>query len=161
VSVRDVFQHQTPAMLAAAAGRPAEPAAAPADVAVGPAPLTPIMHALLERGGPIDAYSQSALVRVPAGLGLDRLVAAVQAVLDHHDVLRARLVRGDAGGGPRLDVPARGAVAAEACVRRVDVAGLDGDRLAAALRDQARGARERLAPEAGAMTQVVWFDAGD
>ena len=58
---------------------------------MGSVPVTPIVAWLAERGGPVDGYNQSRLLRVPAGLDLDRLVTAVQAVLDHHDALRMRL----------------------------------------------------------------------
>jgi len=49
--------------------------------------LTPVMRWLLERGGGVDGFSQSMVLRVPAGLGLDRLTTSVRTLLDHHDVL--------------------------------------------------------------------------
>src|SRR5262249_6910712 len=87
ITPRAVFQHQTVAARAAAAG-PA-PAAAPTepDEAVGTLPATPIMRWLLERGGPIDRFSQSMLLQVPAALRADHLAAALQLLLDHHDAL--------------------------------------------------------------------------
>ena len=68
---RAVFQHQTVAALASVAGAVGSgPAAAPGvfEVAVGDLPATPIMHWLKARGGPIDRFNQSLLLRVPAGL---------------------------------------------------------------------------------------------
>ena len=56
-----------------------------------PLPATPIMRWLRERGGPIDRFNQSLLLRVPGGLREAELAAALQAVLDHHDGLRLRL----------------------------------------------------------------------
>ena len=43
-------------------------AAAVSDIATGGLPLTPIMHWLLERGGPIERFNQAMLLQVPAGL---------------------------------------------------------------------------------------------
>ena len=74
ITPRMVFQHQTVEALAAAAGVVAEPAASAlseaerARLAVGVLPATPIMHWLKERGGPLDGFSQSMLLQVPAGL---------------------------------------------------------------------------------------------
>ena len=97
ITPRMVFQHQTVEALAAAAGVVAEPAASAlseaerARLAVGVLPATPIMRWLKERGGPLDGFSQSMLLRVPAGLSQEHLTAALAAVLDHHDALRLRL----------------------------------------------------------------------
>ena len=97
ITPRMVFQHQTVEALAAAAGVVAEPVASAlseaerARLAVGVLPATPIMRWLQERGGPLDGFSQSMLLRVPAGLSQEHLTAALAAVLDHHDALRLRL----------------------------------------------------------------------
>ena len=97
ITPRMVFQHQTVEALAAAAGVVAEPVASAlseaerARLAVGVLPATPIMRWLKERGGPLDGFSQSMLLRVPAGLSQEHLTAALAAVLDHHDALRLRL----------------------------------------------------------------------
>ena len=64
--------------------------------------LTPVMRRLLERGGPVTEFSQSVLLEVPAGLGAAALTAALQAVIDHHAMLRARLVSSPGGGGWRF-----------------------------------------------------------
>ena len=66
--------------------------AAVSDVGIGPLPLSPIMRWLLERGGSIGGFSQSMLLQVPTQLTEDQLIGAVQALLDHHDALRLRLV---------------------------------------------------------------------
>ena len=70
------------------------------------------MRWLKERGGPLDRFSQSLLLRVPAGLRQEHLAAALQAVLDHHDALRLRLDRAAADGDWNLEVAPPGAVAA-------------------------------------------------
>ena len=61
---------------------------------IGGFPATPIMHWLLQRGGPIERFNQAVLLQVPAGLQEEHLVAALQAVLDHHDALRLRFAVG-------------------------------------------------------------------
>ena len=92
LSPRDVFIHKTPAGLAAGAEPETPQADAEVDdVGVGDVPLTPIMRWLEERGGLTGRLSQSMVLRVPADLGLEALTTAVQALLDHHDMLRARL----------------------------------------------------------------------
>ena len=92
ITPRAVFQHQTVAALAAVAGVVQETAAALPDVAVGGV-AGDADHALAaERGGPLERFNQAMLLQVPAGLREEQLVAALQALLDHHDALRLRLV---------------------------------------------------------------------
>ncbi|MGW3430396.1 amino acid adenylation domain-containing protein [Streptomyces melanosporofaciens] len=164
---RDVFEQKTVAGLAkltAAEEPPAE--AAPeqrqpvaAGAGVGAVPPTPIIHWMRERGGRPDRFSQTNMLVVPADLGEERLRAVLQTLLDHHDVLRMRLRR-TGGLVWHLEVPERGAVQAADCLRRVDIAGLDDERARARMAEETRGAWDRLDPEAGAMIQAVWFDAG-
>ncbi|MEU0922802.1 non-ribosomal peptide synthetase [Streptomyces malaysiensis] len=158
---RDVFRLRTVAALAAVATSREETAATaePDDSGIGVVPLTPIAHWLRERGGPIDGFHQSMLIRTPAGLDRTKLTAALQAVLDHHDALRLRLTR--AGGTVwGLEVAARGAVDATGCLTRVDAAGLRGEALRCVVAGHQGTAQARLAPEEGAMVRAVWFDAG-
>ncbi len=152
---RDVFQYQTVAELARAATG-ADDAAEAVEDGAGSVPLTPIMAWLKENGG-FAGFNQSVLLRVPAGLSGDALTAAVGAVLDRHDMLRARLDRSDVDEWS-LWVPPAGAVDASRCVRRVDVTG-NAD-LAAVLAEHGEAARRELDPDTGAMVRVVWFDAG-
>ena len=112
ITPRMVFQHQTVEALAAAAGVVAEPSSALSEadrarLAVGGLPATPIMRWLKERGGPLDGFSQSMLLRVPAGLSQQHLTAALAAVLDHHDALRLRLtlVPQDRDASPETAMP--------------------------------------------------------
>ena len=130
ITPRAVFQHQTVAALAAAAGAAAELASSSAAVdaarlAVGGLPATPIMRWLEERGGPLGRFSQAMLLQVPAGLSEEHLRAAVQALLDHHDALRLRLDGAAADGHGGLRLRRRGRLRPAACVRRVAVGGLD------------------------------------
>ncbi len=163
ITSRDVFERKTVAGLAAVAGEVAEVACGVVDVGVGAVALTPIVHALRARGGPIEGFHQSVLLCVPEGLGLNQLIGAVQAVVDHHDVLRSRFTRSvgdDTSQQWSWEIAPVGTVDARGVVHRVDVAGLDGHELTSVMRQQAQTARSRLNPWAGVMVQVVWCDAG-
>jgi hypothetical protein len=125
ITPRAVFQYQTVAALAAAAGAVAERSSSPPDIAVGVLPATPIIHWLIERGGPIEPFNQAMLLLVPAGLREQDLVAALQAVVDHYDALRLRLIAPAHGENCVLEILPAGAVGGEAFVRRIDIAELD------------------------------------
>jgi amino acid adenylation domain-containing protein/non-ribosomal peptide synthase protein (TIGR01720 family) len=152
VTPRQVFRHRTVAALAPVVT--AAVADAPDD-GVGAVPLTPVMHWLREVGGPIGGFNQSAVVQVPADLGRDRLLAALQALVDRHDMLRARLLR---SGDWSLEVLPESDAAA--WTTQVDVRGLDADGLWNAVAEHARLAQAALDPDGGIMLRVVWFDAG-
>jgi non-ribosomal peptide synthase protein (TIGR01720 family) len=156
LNVRDVFHHQTVAALAAAA-RTLEDADVPGqtDDPTGPVPPTQIMQWLRELGGPIDAFNQSVLVRLPATVDEASLTAALVAVVSHHDALRARLT-------PQwcLEIPGPGTTQAETLLQRVDVAGFDDRALNEAVVAAGQRAVSRLKPATGSMFQAVWFDAG-
>ncbi|WP_106399737.1 non-ribosomal peptide synthetase [Actinocorallia populi] len=151
ITPREVFQLQTVAELAEAA-RPAgegdQVETEPPGTGTGPLPTTPIMAWLRELGGVSDGFQQSVLLRVPPGLGVERTTQALQAVLDHHDMLRLRLEDG------RPFVQPVGDVSAEGLVRRAE--GID----AATITAEAKAAAARLNPETGPLAQLVWFDAG-
>ncbi|WP_034521062.1 non-ribosomal peptide synthetase [Actinomadura rifamycini] len=160
LSARQVFEHRTPAALASVAGRAdaAETAGGPDpdDGPYGDVPLTPAMLEMAGRADLTGPLSQAMLVTLPPDAGHDRIEAAVRAVLDHHDMLRARLRR-TAAGDRVLTVPPPGAAVR---VPRVDVSGpgpvpwRD-----VAEREAARAARD-LDPEAGVMLRAVRLDAG-
>ncbi|WP_330293006.1 amino acid adenylation domain-containing protein [Streptomyces sp. NBC_00576] len=168
ISARDVFKHQTVKELAAVARGPvggAPVAGGGADLVrvpdddTGPVPLTPVMRWLLERGGPIDRFSQSVLLTVPPAADLPRLTDALQALLDHHDMLRSRLDTGsEPAVGAVLDVRPVGAVRAAELLHRRDVSGTDN--LHAAVSEEFDRAVGLLDPAAGVMVRAVWFDAG-
>ncbi|WP_368077454.1 amino acid adenylation domain-containing protein [Actinomadura sp. WMMB 499] len=169
VSPREVFQHQTVEELAAAArpvGEDERVEAEPPGAGIGPVPVTPIVGWLRERvdgdASRIAGFHQSMLLRTPPALGVGRLAEALGTLVDHHDVLRLRLdVDEDGAGGWQPVVRQPGSVDAAAFVTRVDIAGLDDDKRAALLAEQAAAARDRLDPRDGTVAQLVWFDAGD
>ncbi|MFF9088256.1 amino acid adenylation domain-containing protein [Streptomyces sp. NPDC014991] len=159
---RDVFQCQTVATLAGAAAQAAAAGGRTAgdDDGSGQVPATPIMEWLRELGGPVEGFNQSVLLRVPAGLTERSLTEAVQALLERHDALRARLDR-TADGPWRLEIPAAEVADATRHVLRVDIRDLPEADLEAHLTHTAEDARRSLDPDKGDVVRVVWFDAGD
>ncbi|MFI6466449.1 non-ribosomal peptide synthase/polyketide synthase [Streptomyces sp. NPDC050538] len=158
VTPRQVFQYRTVAALAAVAvPLGTDERHAVHDDGTGTVPLTPIMRGLLERGGPIAAYHQAALVQTPADLTEPGLLTVLTALAARHDMLRAQLVR-----EPEwlLRVPAARDTDVSTWLTRVDVRGADEDVLRAAISRHAETARAGLDPDAGAMVRAVWFDAG-
>jgi non-ribosomal peptide synthase protein (TIGR01720 family) len=141
---RDVFVEQSVARLARVVAA-AEDASGVVDEGIGPLPATPIMHWLAGVDGPVDEFNQTMLVSAPAGVSQADVVVLVQALLDRHAMLRAR-VEDDGAGGWVLQVPEAGAVDARGCLQVVDV-----------LSDEALiGARARLDPSAGVMLSALW-----
>src|SRR5262249_41360356 len=159
ITPSEVFQHQTVEALAAAA-RVVKETVSEIDIGVGTLIPTPIIRWLLERGGPIGRFSQGMLLQVPAALEQDHLIGALQAVLDHHDALRLRLIRSPEDGDWGLEIGAVGSIDARSCARRVDLSGLDEHERQTRMAQEAEAAGKRLDPEAGLMIQVVWFDSG-
>ena len=158
ITPRAVFQHQTVVALAAVAKLVEETGAALPDMAVGGLLPTPIMRWQAERCGPIERFNQATLLQLPVGMREAHLLAALQAVFDHHDALRLRL-SAPKDGEWAMEIAPPGAQASS-CLRRVDISGLDATALRACITEQARDAEHRLAPESGMMVQAVWFDAG-
>jgi non-ribosomal peptide synthase protein (TIGR01720 family) len=159
IGPKDVFLHpRVEALAKAARGKQQEQVCEP-DIGVGELTVTPIMRQLEELGGPINRFSQSMLLRVPAELRQEDLTAALQAILDHHDALRLWLKRSDSAEW-ELEIAPQGAIKAEDCVRRVEIGMMNEEQRRACLIKEADAACGRLDPEAGVMAQAVWFDAG-
>jgi amino acid adenylation domain-containing protein/non-ribosomal peptide synthase protein (TIGR01720 family) len=100
VTPRQMLEHHTIAGLAGVAGRRegAVTHAAEQGRAEGAVPLTPIQAAFFERGHPVPwHHNLSALFEVDAAVPGAALEAAVHAVLGHHDALRLRFRRTEAG----------------------------------------------------------------
>src|SRR5262249_45078282 len=159
ITPRAVFEHQTVAGLAGVASVIGETSGAGSDIAIGGLAPTPIMRWLLERGGALDRFNQAMLLQVPAGMREADLIFALQAVFERHDAWRLRVEAAGAGEWT-LEVAPAGAVDAAACIRRIDIGGLDAGGREACICEHARAAESRLSPAAGEMVQAVWFDAG-
>nr|WP_237720585.1 non-ribosomal peptide synthetase [Rhodococcus opacus] len=159
---RDVFERKSVSGLAevatlAEAGADATLEELPGG-GVGSLPMTPLMRSFVDSTADFERFSQSLSVRLPEGIDRAVLSTTLQAVVDHHDVLRARVCRNDAGEWT-FETLAVGAVDADRLLRRVPVdartteSGLTA--LASAALDDALG---RLDTASGVMVQFVWFD---
>src|SRR4029079_14613091 len=60
----------------------------------------------------------------------------------------------------RLEVMPTGSVAADDCLRRIDVAGVDDAALRELIAAEAEAAERQLSPASGRMVQALWFVAG-
>ncbi|RSM88016.1 non-ribosomal peptide synthetase [Kibdelosporangium aridum] len=153
----DVFDGKTPeriAHLAAVESAPSEHGRSTTADGVGDVAWTPLTWMLGD--GVVGArFAQWMVVGAPSDLTEKALVAGFAALVDTHDMLRARVVNDQ--GGRRLVVGERGSVDAAKLVTRVRV---DGGSLDEAVEDAAREAVNRLDPLAGVMAQAVWVDAG-
>ncbi|MGW5861005.1 amino acid adenylation domain-containing protein [Streptomyces sp. NPDC055239] len=154
---QDVFEHETPAGLAAV-GRTADEASAAQDAGVGEVPWTPVMRELGERAAVRPKFAQWAVFSAPSRLERHVLASALSAVVDTHDVLRSVVEESEAG--PRLLVREQGSVDAEALVTRVNATYAVAGTLDDIADEAAQEAAERLDPSAGVMLQVAWVDAG-
>ena len=160
---RDVFEARTIARLADSAVW-----SSPEDVVVlaeiegggiGTMPTTPIVEAMLERGADHSRFTQSTALELPLGIDRSGIVATISAVVEHHDMLRARLSPG--GGKQGIEVSPRGSVDIDALVRRIDIdAQADDDAVAAAGSKGLDDALAALAPEDGIVLQFLWLDFG-
>ncbi|MEO3814901.1 amino acid adenylation domain-containing protein, partial [Sphaerisporangium sp. B11E5] len=156
INARQMFDLRTPAALARVADTPAS-APAVEEPRTGVVPLTPFMRELAERSGPAaltGSFTQIMVVQTPPDLELARLGTAMRAVLDHHDILRARLDT----DGSHLEIPPPGSVTP--AVTRVDAAAWPAADWPAALRTRAEHEATLLSPRDGRMVRAVWFDAG-
>jgi len=159
IKTQDVYELRTVRALAEVAQVGTEVRAdSPAD-AIGPVATTPIMAWAEELGGPLDSFSQSILVRAPAGQTSEHLVGALQFLLDQHPALRMRVLD-DGVGGWKQEVPPAGSLDASTCLRQVDLTGTDPADRPARITAEATASRELLHPGSGRLIQSVWFDTG-
>ncbi len=167
-SARHVFEHRTPAGLAAALGeqgpREAGAAAVPgpreagAAAVPGPrnAPLLPLMSRLVTRGR-FDQYHQSVTLTLPPTTR-EHLAAALGALVERHEALRMRVANGE---GFTVEPVDDGSAFADALLTRVDAAPDTTDEEATALAAaHTAAARDGLDPAAGRMLRAVWIDRG-
>ncbi|MGW0811123.1 amino acid adenylation domain-containing protein [Nonomuraea sp. NPDC002799] len=157
VTAQEVFELRTVGALAeAAAGRTHDGPVLEElqGGGVGWVPLPPAARHVLDLGGGIGRFSMSVVVELPADIDEAGLAATLSAVVDRHDALRSRLVRGEE---PGLQVYPPGATRVEGLITRVPCAGDWRERAAAEI-DAAAG---RLDPGLGVMARFVWFDTAD
>ncbi|MVU76664.1 amino acid adenylation domain-containing protein [Nocardia sp. ET3-3] len=153
---RDVFEHKTVAALAAVATEVTAPVIEELPGGpVGPVALTPIVHAMLAQGDTWPRFAQAVLIPLPHDIDRARLTAAVQALLDRHDLLRSTLTHATANGAWEWRVGAPGGVEAGALIETVTTtADSDGE-------DELQRAADLLDPAAGVVARFVLIERGD
>ncbi|PIB73330.1 non-ribosomal peptide synthetase, partial [Mycobacterium celatum] len=138
---RDVFVEQSVARLARVV-RVGGAADDVVDEGLGKVVATPIMRWLHSIDGAVDQFNQTVLLQAPKDATGADVVVLVQALLDRHAMLRARLN----DDGWSLTVPEVGSVDARDCLHTVDE--FSNEALIAA--------RSRLDPAAGVMLRALW-----
>ncbi|MFD4353252.1 amino acid adenylation domain-containing protein [Nocardia sp. NPDC058518] len=153
-SARDVFERKTVAALAAVADETEVHVVEELPGGgVGEVALTPIVHAMVEHGDTWGRYGQAVLIGLPADIDRPRIAAALQVLLDHHDLLRSSLRR--TPDGWEWLVAERGSVDAETLI---DVVSADtADAVERALQDAA----DLLDPTTGAVARFVVIERAD
>ncbi|MBV8858951.1 MAG: amino acid adenylation domain-containing protein [Acidobacteria bacterium] len=151
-----IFEHQTVAELAAAAGSAAPAAEAEQGSVTGSLPLTPIQRRFFEQE-PLDPhhYNQAVLLNVGEPLDAAHVARAVGLLVEHHDALRLRFTHGD--GGWRQEVAG---VEGAAPFTHVDLSGLPAPDRRAAVERAAAVAQTELCLAAGPLLRVVYFTFG-
>ncbi|MEA5360271.1 condensation domain-containing protein [Amycolatopsis sp., V23-08] len=155
---KDVYEHETPAALAPVARQGGASPDPLDDVGVGAVAVTPIIEAFRAHGGLVDRFFQAMLIATPAGLDTGGVTRLLQAVVDHHDVLRLRVAAGE--DGLSLTVRPAGAVPVQRFLKRVDCRELSGERLRTTVVTEYEAAGDRLGFAADSLLQLVWFDHG-
>ncbi|MFE2244208.1 amino acid adenylation domain-containing protein [Streptomyces virginiae] len=142
VTPRQIFTHSVIGALAAVA-TPADAAAVDHDdVATGPVGGSPVVRWLGETTDAVDGFVQSVVLNTPADLTAVALDTILAALVERHDMLRARLVRGDHWS---FDIPAP--------ADRTTAGWQESDRPLDECVVLATGA---LDPERGVMLRAVW-----
>ncbi|WP_158634511.1 non-ribosomal peptide synthetase [Amycolatopsis sp. WAC 01375] len=144
---RQVFEHRTPERLAQLVALVLQRDPGRSTDGIGEVALTPVMR-LFGDGVAAPRFAQWMVLGAPADLTEETLSAGLAAVLDTHDMLRARVAVG------RLVVGERGSAGTFTRVK------VEGGSLDEAAGEAAREAVGRLDPAAGVVVQVVWLDAG-
>ncbi|WP_190085816.1 non-ribosomal peptide synthetase [Streptomyces longisporoflavus] len=170
ISSREIFEQRTVAALAGAAARRGShtrPVLAElAGGGTGWMPLMPVARWIMERGPGFDRLVQAVVLELPDGIDRAGLAATLGAVIDGHDLLRARLVTGgqdaepgvpDEGVGLHVGPP--GSVDVDPLIRHVGCSGYwDAESWRPLLVDELDAAAGRMDPAAGVVAQFVWFD---
>ncbi|MFW3476776.1 amino acid adenylation domain-containing protein [Streptomyces microflavus] len=141
VTARQVFSNSTVGALAAVASREDVSTVDHADTATGSVVGSPIVQWLGETTDAIDGFVQSVVLNTPAELTADALDAILTALLTRHDMLRARLVRGERWS---FDIPQAGQATAD---------WQEGD---GPLEECVEHATAGLDPDNGVMLRAVW-----
>ncbi len=155
ISAQEIFEQRTVAALAelAATRSAAAPTTALAELdggGTGPMPLLPVSRWIRGWGPGFGRFLQAMVLTLPEGIDEAGLTSTLLAVLNHHDLLRARLV------GDEIVVAPAGTVSA--AIDRVEGVGESGPAWHQALAREMDRAAASLDPSSGAVARFVWFD---
>ncbi|MCG8926409.1 non-ribosomal peptide synthetase [Lentzea sp. CC55] len=139
VTATQIFVHRTPRALAAVASRDGASSVDHDDVPTGPVAGLPIVQWLGETTDAIDGFVQSVVLNTPEALTADALTRILDALVERHDMLRAKLVRGERWS---FDIPQDGQALWEESTAPVD--------------ECVAAATAGLDPDAGVMLRAVW-----
>ena len=104
VTVKQLFQQQTIAALAAVAEASGDASGVEQEPVTGPVALTPIQRWFFRQARlKPEHFNQSVLLRLNGAVGVSWLRGAVAALLTHHDGLRLRFSRDEAGQWQQLN----------------------------------------------------------
>ncbi|MEU0157386.1 amino acid adenylation domain-containing protein [Streptomyces sp. NPDC006261] len=141
VTARQIFTHSAVGALAAVASRDDVSTVDHADTATGTVVGSPVVQWLGETTDAVDGFVQSVVLNTPPELTAGALDTVLTAVLDRHDMLRARLVRGERWS---FDIPPAG---------QATVGWQESD---APVQECVQRATEGLDPDNGEMLRAVW-----
>jgi amino acid adenylation domain-containing protein/non-ribosomal peptide synthase protein (TIGR01720 family) len=155
LTLRQLFQNQTVAELAAVAGTEAG-ARAEQGILEGEVPLMPIQHWFFEQQ-PVDAhhFNHAALMETPRGLDAALLEHAAEHLLVHHDALRLCFRREDGRWRQFYQVPAD-----PPPFRTVDLRTVPEPELRSRIETDVEAVQVTLDLEPGPIVRFVWFDLG-
>ncbi len=155
ITPKQIFEHQTVAELAAAAGM-AKTDAGEQGFITGPIPLTPIQCWFFERDFVEPCHwNQAVLLDLRAPIPAGHLEEALDALVDHHDALRLRFERRSDGWAQTVAPPGCGAP-----LVYIDLSGRDGDARDARLEVQAAAIQSSLDLSAGPLVKAAYIDFG-
>ncbi|MFE3262527.1 amino acid adenylation domain-containing protein, partial [Nocardia sp. NPDC059229] len=166
-SPRDVFEQRTVSGLAAVA----ETADGQGDSTpqltelpgggVGVMPLTPVVRFMAGRAGEFGRFNQTMALELPIGIDRAGIAATVGAVIDRHDMLRARLRRvPDADW--IVETAAPGTIDADALIDRTEFDASVTDAQLVEIATAALDATlDKLDPAAGQVIRFVWLEPSD
>ncbi len=155
LSPRMVFTAPTVRGLAAAIDTAGECDPSVTDAEYGEVLPLPIVSWVNEYGN-YRRFTNTVLLRLPAGVERSAIEQLLQLVLDGHESLRSILT--DTPDGARLVTRQPGVVLAAEVLSRVELSTSTDTELAALVRSSARRAIDEIDPRAGAMMRAVWFD---
>ena len=152
ITPREVFEQKTVAALALVAGSAGTTETLPElpGGAVGTMPLPPVVATMVESPGPFNRYSQAALIQLPGDANASTLAQAVDALVNHHDMLRAVLHNGE------VEVTPAGVEVGRSLLHESTI-----DGTVASVNAELQLAADRLDPAAGRLLAVTWLRLPD